>query len=117
MTSDDNKPSSDKPVGNSITSKSVDPSNGILAEDFSAKLAAVQKLAAAMSHNANKAQEHGEAALSPPQGQIVKITDPLSTGSTLTETNASEKTGTGELLLGFNPLNESLDRVRADSDE
>lgn len=117
MTPDNDKPHNDKPVDIRLTSKSVDPSNGTCVDDFSAKLAAVQKLAAAMTHNANKAQEHGEAAISPPQGQTVEITDPLSTGSTLTETNVSEKAGTGEPSLGFNPLNEALDRVRADSSE
>ncbi|SFE98124.1 catalase [Nitrosomonas sp. Nm166] len=83
--------------------------------NFSDKLAAAQKLASAMPHNINKAQEHGEASTSPPKGQTVEVHDSLSTGSTLSETNASEKTGIGELRSGFNPANGPLDQVRVDS--
>ena len=72
MRPDNDKPHNDKPVDIRLTSKSIDPSNGTSVDDFSAKLAAVQKLAAAMPHNANKAQEHGEAANPPPQGQTVR---------------------------------------------
>jgi len=37
------------------------------------------------------------------------------TGSTLTESSASEKTGRGNPQISFNPLNGPLDRVRVDS--
>ena len=37
------------------------------------------------------------------------------TGSTLSESNASEKVGSGNPQMGFNPGNASLDRVRVDS--
>src|SRR5688500_15218461 len=88
---------------------------GTPANDFTAKLAETQKLAAAMPYNLNKALEHGEIATCPEKGQIVEPPDPSITGSTLTETIASEKAGAGEPQLGFNAGNESLDRVRADS--
>ena len=88
---------------------------GTPANDFTAKLAAAQKLAAAMPYNVNKALEHGDVSVSPEKGQTVEVSDPIVTGSTLTETIASEKVGAGEPLLGFNPGNESLDRVRVNS--
>jgi catalase len=89
----------------------------IPANDFAAKLAATQELAAAMPYNVNKALEHGDVSVLPDEGQTVEVSDPIATGSTLTETHASEKTGDGDPLLGFNPGNESLDRVRVDSSD
>jgi catalase len=88
---------------------------GIPANNFTAKLEGTQELAAAMPYNPNKALEHGEASACPEQGAQVEASDPAVTGSTLTETNGSEKTGSGEPQLGFNTGNEPLDRVRADS--
>jgi catalase len=70
-----------------------------------------------MPYNVNKALEHGEVSACPEKGQMVEASDPSATGSTLTETIASEKAGAGEPQLGFNAGNESLDRVRADSSE
>ncbi|MBA4143744.1 MAG: catalase [Nitrosospira sp.] len=87
------------------------------ANEFTAKLAATQKLAAAMPYNVNKALEYGEVSAAPEQGQTVKPSDPDATGSTLTEAIGSDKAGMGEPQLGFNPGNESLDRVRADSSD
>ncbi len=83
--------------------------------DFTAKLAGTQELAAAMPYGVNKAHEYGEAAACPAKGQTIEPSHPATTGSTLTETIASEKSGTGDPRVGFNPGNESLDRVRADS--
>ncbi len=90
---------------------------GTPANDFTAKLAATQELAAAMPYNVNKALEHGDVSGSPEKGQTVEVSDSFVTGSTLTETVASEKVGVGEPLLGFNAGNESLDRVRVDSSD
>jgi catalase len=90
---------------------------GTPANDFTAKLAGTQELAAAMPYNVNKALEHGEVATCPEKGQAVEPSDPSITGSTLTETIASEKAGASEPRLAFNPGNESLDRVRVDSSE
>ena len=90
---------------------------GTPANDFTAKLAATQKLAAAMPYNINKASEHGDVSTAPEKGQTVEVPDPFVTGSTLTETIASEKAGTGEPPLGLNPGNDPLDRVRVDSSD
>ncbi|MEO7464028.1 MAG: catalase [Nitrosospira sp.] len=90
---------------------------GAPANDFTAKLAATNELAAAMPYNANKMLEHGDASSSPPEGQTIDVPDPAITGSTLTETIALEKVGVGEPQLGFNPGNEALDRVRIDSSD
>ncbi len=56
--------------------------------------AAVQKLASGMPNNANKALEHGAAnAIKPPVGQTVKPASDAVSASTLSERNASAKTG------------------------
>jgi len=70
-----------------------------------------------MPYNVNKAREHGELATQPKAGQTVKPDKPAATGSTLSETNSSKKTGSGELRLGTNPGNLPLDRVRVDSSD
>jgi catalase len=48
-------------------------------------------------------------------GQAVEPALPLVTASTLTESNASPKVGSGNPPLSFNPTNAPLDRVRVDS--
>jgi catalase len=88
---------------------------GTPANDFTAKLIATQELAADMPYNVNKAVEYGDVSAAPDKGQTVEVSDAFVTGSTLTETIASEKVGTGEPSLGHNPENDSLDRVRVDS--
>jgi catalase len=70
-----------------------------------------------MPFNANKAAEHGRAALEPRPGQAVPAPDIVVTGSTLTETTASPKAGAGRPLLSKNPGNLPLDRVRTDASE
>lgn len=90
---------------------------GTPANDFTAKLTATQELAAAMPYNTNKMLEHGDVSASPQKGPTAEVPDPVVTGSTLTEGTASEKVGAGEPLLGLNPGNESLDRVRVDSSD
>jgi catalase len=85
------------------------------ADALTAKVEATQALAAGMPHNPNKAQEHGKAAYKPPVGQTVEAESPSATGSTLTESNASDKAGSGEPRVGLNPGQGPLDRVRVDS--
>ena len=80
-----------------------------------AKIAGTETLAASMPHNAAKPGEFGDAAMQPPTGQAVEPPHPMVTGSTLTETNASEKVGKGNPQISFNPGNGPLDRVRVDS--
>src|SRR5690349_17228030 len=77
-----------------------------------AKLAGAETLAQSMPFNAAKALEHGHAAMKPPTGQSVEPPHPMVTGSTLTETNASEKVGSGNPQASFNPTVGPLDRVR-----
>ena len=66
-----------------------------------------------MPFNKAKASEFGGAP--PATGQTVDPPDPMVSGSTLTETNASPKVGKGNPQMSFNPGNGPLDRVRVDS--
>jgi catalase len=74
-----------------------------------------EEVAAAMPFNPIKAAEYGKASTEPQPGPTVRKVDPKVTASTLSETVASPKTGTGEVRLGVNPGNAPLDRVRVDS--
>ena len=82
---------------------------------LSAKMDATERLAERMPYNKNKAQEHGKAAYKTPTGMTVEPDNATVTGSTLTESNVSDKTGAGQPRLGTNPSNGPLDRVRVDS--
>lgn len=74
-----------------------------------------QALSAAMVYNENKLTETGRAtAVSPPPGESVEAPSRLATGSTLSENNTSDKTGTSA-PDGVNATIDSLDRVRVDS--
>ncbi|MBC7945814.1 MAG: catalase [Burkholderiales bacterium] len=80
------------------------------------KMTATQALSAAMPYNVNKAAEHGhDAALAPPEGATAEPSTPAATGSTASETTASDKVGAGTPPQGINPANAPLDRVRVDS--
>jgi len=71
-------------------------------------------VAAAMPFNANKAAEHGmDNGQHPPAGTSVAPPSRLPTASTLSESNASAKTG-GVAPEGSNPTTTALDRVRVD---
>jgi catalase len=85
------------------------------ADALTAKMNATEALAAAMPNNENKPTEYGPAAYEPPEGQTVPADEPALLGSTMTESNASEKAGSGEPQFGLNPGNGPLDRVRVDS--
>ena len=79
-----------------------------------AKLAGTELLAAKFPFNAAKPSEFG----TPPvaaTGKSAAPPDPTVTGSTLSESNASPKLGTGTPTPGSNPTTASLDRVRVDS--
>ncbi len=79
------------------------------------KMAQVEALVAAMPHNPTKAAEHGFAnAVAPQRGATVEPASRLPGGSTLTEDNGSEKTGS-VAPEGLNATIEPLDRVRVDS--
>jgi catalase len=85
-------------------------------DKLAAKAAGTAALAAAAPFNAIKAAEYDrKRASDPPAGQTAAAPDPSILSSTLTEANASPKIGDGTPLLGTNPSNASLDRVRVDS--
>jgi catalase len=86
-------------------------------DGLTAKLDATEHAAAGMPFNPNKAGEYGSGSVAPQQGATVADIDPRATGSTLTESATSQKVGTGEVRLGFNPGNLPLDRVRVDSSQ
>ena len=74
-----------------------------------------QELAATFPFNANKPSEHGaDNGKNPPAGQTATPASRLPTGSTLSEDNGSEKTGS-VAPEGVNATIEPLDRVRVDS--
>ena len=85
------------------------------AEALAQQAADTQALAAAMPWNANKSLEIGHAnAVSPPEGLHAEPASAAVTASSLSEANASAKTGEGTPPLGVNATIGSLDRVRAD---
>ncbi len=87
------------------------------ADAAAAKLDGTNELVAQMPFNPNKAGEHGKAAFDPQRGATAKPPSPVVTGSTLTESVASAKAGSGKPNLGINPGNLPLDRVRVDSSD
>jgi catalase len=90
---------------------SADPGPETLRE----KVAAGIDLAGQLPHNANKPGEYGDAARTPAPGQSAKPSTPLATASTVSEVNTSAKTGAGVPLIGENPNNSPMDRVRTDA--
>ena len=74
-----------------------------------------EALVAAMPFNPNKPLEYGRAnAANPPQGATAEPPSTDVTASTLSEANASDKTGT-TATPGLNATIDTLDRVRVDS--
>jgi catalase len=88
------------------------PVDDVLAQ----KAAATDALVASVPFNPNKPGEFGrENAINPPAGFTVEAASPIVGSSTVTESNASDKTGTGDAIEGMNPLVDPLDRVRVDN--
>jgi catalase len=79
------------------------------------KFMAVATLAEEMPENPTKAGEYGDASRNPSAGATFEPANPAATGSTITESSSSRKTGSGSPPQGINPLAGSLDRVRVDS--
>ncbi|HTE44071.1 MAG TPA: catalase [Gemmatimonadaceae bacterium] len=80
------------------------------------KAADTEALASAVFENPNKPGEVGrDGALNPPTGFSVQPPSPDVGSSTLTERNASDKVGTGDAIMGVDPLKKPLDRVRVDN--
>lgn len=79
------------------------------------KLRQIQDLVANRPFNATKAMEYGfDNGVRPQPGQVIEPESRLATGSTLSEDNGTEKTGS-VALPGLNASIETLDRVRVDS--
>jgi catalase len=83
-------------------------------DEATRKFLGTGELAATRPFNRNKAGEHGQAAHVPETGEHYEAPGPEVTGSTLSESNRSPKTG-GRPALGVNAAGGELDRVRADS--
>ncbi|MEO6624558.1 MAG: catalase [Burkholderiaceae bacterium] len=101
----------------SSTSKvgSADPGRSNLPPKRAAQAQQVETLVAVRPNNDNKRFEHGfDNALLPRPGATAEAASPLATGSTLSEDNGSEKTGS-TAVAGINATIEPLDRVRSDS--
>jgi catalase len=93
------------------------PAEGVaeVSDAATAKLAGTEAVASKFPFNAAKPGEFGARSRDPARGQSVEPPHPLVAGSTLTEINASQKVGSGNPQMSFNPGNASLDRVRTDS--
>ena len=97
-----------------ISTAPVDPANPVNALQAE-KLQKTNALVASMPFNETKASEHGfENGIQPPQGATGTPSSWLVSSSTLSEVVTSSKVGT-QAKEGFNPGNNSLDRVRVDS--
>jgi catalase len=107
-------------ISSKAAPKNTDSGPARIARDANAdaateKMAQVQGLAAGMPYNPNKAGEYGFAnGLAPARGTSVEPESRLATGSTLSEENGTEKTGS-LAPEGVNATIEPLDRVRVDS--
>src|SRR5688500_15928388 len=88
--------------------------SGATRDAASAKLEAVEIVAEAFPFNAAKPSEYGKASSNPQAGHSVEALDPKVGASTLSEVNASPKTGK-TAVPGLNPGNDPLVRVRVDS--
>ena len=66
-----------------------------------AKVAGIEALAAAFPYNAAKPSEFGAAVREPAKGQAAEPAEPSIGGSTLSETNASPKVGSGNPQASF----------------
>jgi len=85
-------------------------------DDLTAKMTGTEELVASLPVNLNKALEYDPgAAVAPEPGPAVISHDPLVGSSTITESNASDKVGSGAPTVGKNRTHAPLDRVRADS--
>jgi catalase len=97
-----------------VSSPAQRPNAAEVTDAATAKFAGTEALAARFPFNAAKPSEFGDPPVAA-AGNAFQAPDPAVGGSTLTESNASSKLGTGKPVLGFNPGSNPLDRVRVDS--
>lgn len=94
----------------------ANPDAMIPADVASQKAADTESLVASVTHNSNKAAEHGRTnAMQPPEGEHRGVSNPDVTASTLSERAVSDKVGAGEPVLGEHRLTKTLDSVRVDA--
>ncbi len=87
-------------------------------QEVAQRKAAVERSAAAMPFNPNKAGEHGlDNGHAPRAGAHTAFDEDRAGASTVSETIGSPKLGEDEPRLGLNAGNDSLDRVRVDSSD
>ena len=104
-----------KAAARSTSSRPSAPPRDTAGDVLAQQAQATQKLVESMPWNANKPLEIGrDNAVHPPQGLQAEPASPAVTASTLSESNASGKTGSGTPAVGLNASIGSLDRVRAD---
>src|SRR5687768_3997266 len=111
------KPLSRRAEAKPTVSGPTRPSVRIEARDaLESKMAATGDLAAQMPFNSLKPLEFDPRAhKAPGEGPAFEPADPLAAASTVTETNASDKVGSGAPPVSNNMTIGPLDRVRADS--
>jgi catalase len=90
-------------------------SHSRLEDAYMKKMDDTNSLVESFPSNTNKPNEYGSASASPREGATSEPASPNVTASTMTEGVASAKVGEGKPNLGYNPANESLDRVRTDA--
>ena len=89
---------------------------GCTGDVLDVKMAGTETVAASMPYNPTKPNEYGELATrGPEEGAHVDLPDPIVGASTVTESNGSDKVGSGVPTPGHNPTVAPLDRVRVDS--
>jgi catalase len=108
----------------SLASTVAGPSNGAVPQiskdvpldaRLSAKVKGQVDATRALSSNTNKPLEYGPASVVPSEGPSAAPMSDAASGSTLSETTSSDKTGCGTPPNGTNATTVSLDRVRADA--
>ena len=110
------KPASRQAEAKPTVSGPARPSVDVDANDrLESKMAATGELVAQMPFNPLKPAEFDGDALAPPAGEPHEPSDPLATGSTVTEETASVKLGSGAPSIGKNATIHPLDQHRADS--
>ncbi len=97
-----------------VSGPATPPRSGFASDDLAAQLAATDELVASVPFNPLKPGEYDDSQ-APPRGEPQEPSTPLVSASTVQESTASDKLGSGEVALGVNQTNGPLDRVRSDA--
>ncbi len=103
-------------MGGGTSSEDADVRNLAVADRLQSKVDATEEMVASIPHNANKRSEYaiGGEPQPPPEGRTEAPKNNDATGSTITESNESEKNG-AKAAPGTNPNNGPLEKHRVDS--